>query len=320
MNKQSQEQDIYIDCRAGHRLVGTLLLPHQAQLPVPVVVIVHGASGQLRSDYQNFADAFVLSGMGVFIYDKRGWGESTGDEGRSDIYRLADDLVDVITDLQVHPAVSCLGLCGFSNGGWVAPLAAARVEGSVQFLIACSASGVSPARQERYRRGVVAADQLGANPEQVARIRDFWEHAFALLATGNWTVEFEQQLEALKRDEEIQALPKEEGMPDGLLAVPSFYSRERWKIKGGTAPHMLFDAVPVFRSLSIPILSIWGELDTVIPLQESINVMREGMKGHQDYTSVILPQVGHMLTISAEDTRLPAEMQKRMTQWAWEKA
>lgn len=312
-------EEISIPCKAGHTLRGSLLLPVQER--VPVVIVVHGANAQLRSDYRHYADAFAQKGMGAFIYDKRGWGRSTGGKGWADIYALADDLVEVIEHVRQHPTVSSLGLCGFSNGCWVAPLAATRVEGAVKFIIACSGSGVTPADQECYRRGMVAAHELGATPEQAALIREFWEHAMQFVGTGEWTPAFEQVLERINTDAGIQALPKHEGMPEDLQPVPPVLNREEWEKMGGDSSFMLFDVVPVFADLTtIPVLSVWGEQDTVVPVQESITAMREGMANHPDYTYFVVPDVEHSLTIAGKETQFPTEMRDRITEWAWQKA
>ncbi len=309
-------EEISIQCKAGHTLSGSLLLP--AQKRVPVVIIVHGADAQLRSDYHHYADAFMQKGMGAFIYDKRGWGRSTGEPGWADIYSLTDDLEAVIEHLRQHPNVSSLGLCGWSNGCWVAPLAATRVERAVKFIIACSGSGVTPADQECFRRGMVAADELGATPEQVALIGEFWEQAFKFIGIGEWTPAFEEVLGRINADAGIQALPKHDGMQEDLQPVPPILSRDEWEEMGGDSPFMLFDVVPVFASLTLPVLSVWGAEDTVVPVQESISAMGEGMADHPDYSYFVVPDVGHSLT--DKEAQFPAEMRERIGEWARQKA
>lgn len=94
------------------------------------------------------ADLFASHGIAALAYDKRGSGDSTGSYGIVANYQLlADDLLAGVALLRdradIDPART--GVWGGSEGGWVAPLAAARSP-DVAFVVAVSAPGVSPIR------------------------------------------------------------------------------------------------------------------------------------------------------------------------------
>lgn len=291
------QETLEIAFGTGYKLVGSLLTPNQPA-PHPLVILVHGAGPGLRSDYLTVADIFARQGIAVFIYDKRGWGESTGEQLWSQIFKLADDVEAVIQYMRHHPKVdaSRIGLWGFSNGGWVAPLAASRCA-DIAFVISFSGSGVSPARQEQIRRCTVAKDVLGASAEQVALLARFWEHAFRFGATGEWTSELESLIDAVDNDQGLQALPKHEQYPDPLQPVPPKRTKAKWLASGGQGKEMAFDPVPIFQGLSAQILFVWGEQDSVVPAEESRRAIMAGLADHTNYTIFMVPKAGHALLL-----------------------
>jgi dienelactone hydrolase len=83
--------------------------------------------------------------------DKRGVGKSTGNWGAASFEDLADDAVAAAKFLQARTDIAAnqIGFWGQSQGGWIAPLAAARVS-EAAFAIALSGGGLSPAEQELF--------------------------------------------------------------------------------------------------------------------------------------------------------------------------
>src|SRR4029078_2320808 len=99
------------------------------------------------------AHHYVSHGIGAFIFDSRGRGESTGQINSSSFSDLADDLLAAITTLKSNPNVDPkqIGLFGFSNSCFFVTLAASRSR-DVAFLILQSLVAVVPAwKQECYR-------------------------------------------------------------------------------------------------------------------------------------------------------------------------
>ena len=79
----------------------------------------------------------------MFVYDKRGTGNSTG-RFTVDFSELADDAIAAVAQarkLLAMPDVP-VGLMGESQGGWIAPLAAAR--SPVDFVVVSYGLAISP--------------------------------------------------------------------------------------------------------------------------------------------------------------------------------
>jgi dienelactone hydrolase len=132
----------------GLVLPATLHLPAGAGPRLPGMVLVHGSGPRTREHLRAEADAFARAGIATLTYDKRTVGYSLTQRSYS---QLADDAVAAAAVLrgriEVDPAK--VGIWGLSEGGWVAPLAAARDPGTA-FLVVVGANGVAPLRQQTW--------------------------------------------------------------------------------------------------------------------------------------------------------------------------
>lgn len=313
--REAAREETLVVPAAGHHLAGTLLLP-PGQGPHPTVIFLHHANTHQRDYYRLFAEAFVQRGLAAFIYDKRGWGDSTGAPLTSDIFDLADDAQTVYRFLKAHPAVrrDAIGLWGISNGAWVAPLVASRV-GDAAFVVAASMAGVTPARQEQVRR-VNVARELGASPRALALLDHLWDRLFRLYVGGQWDEELGALLARVNSDEELQRLPKYPGHAPGLQPVPPVVPVADIRAGGGAWVDGDFDPAPVCAALRCPLLCVWGADDDVVPLEESVYRIRRALEvtNHPQYDLRVLPATTHHLYVtSPQPVGIPAgEMHTRL--------
>ena len=130
---------------AGARVVR----PRGAEGTIPGVVLVAGSGTTTRDDLADEAEALARGGLAVLTYDKRRAGSSVL---RPDYGRLADDALAALDAVARQPGVDPerVGLLGFSEGGWVVPLAAQRAPGRVAFTVLLSAPVVSPLDQAAW--------------------------------------------------------------------------------------------------------------------------------------------------------------------------
>ncbi|GAA4589267.1 alpha/beta hydrolase [Planotetraspora phitsanulokensis] len=128
---------------------GSVLSPDDAKPGRPGVVLIHGAgTGTPRTKLMGEAVEFARRGMSVLIYDKRSVGYSLF---RRSYSRLADDALGAVAALRSQPGVdpAKVGIWGLSEGGWVAPIAAARST-DVAFVVLVGANGLPPLRQQTW--------------------------------------------------------------------------------------------------------------------------------------------------------------------------
>ena len=114
---------------AGAVLAGTLFIP-RADPPLAAVVLIHGSGPEERMRW--FARLLASDGFAVLTYDKRGVGMSGGVyEGDNNVSTenlslLASDAAAAFASIREHPLLLDIpgGFAGFSQAGWIAPLAA----------------------------------------------------------------------------------------------------------------------------------------------------------------------------------------------------
>ena len=151
----------------GVRLSGTIYIP---KISHAAVVLVHGSGQEQRM--HEFAALLAASGCAVLTYDKRGVGASEGvyagpEVGTNNIdpanlHLLAQDTRAAVNLLkQKHPSLP-IGLLGFSQAGWIIPLAAID-NPLVKFVVLFSGPTVTTLEQLRFQF-------------YTAGRNDFWEH------------------------------------------------------------------------------------------------------------------------------------------------
>ena len=170
-------------------------------------------------------------------------------------------------------------------------------------MIGASLAGVTSACQEQVRRANMARG-LGASPRAVAMVDQLWERLFRFMADGYWNSELATILKQVNEDEELQALPKYPGHAPELQPVPPRQPIEQvgaaW---GGRWEEGAFDPAPVYAGLHCPILCVWGERDTVLPLQESVERVEQALlnNNHPRFELQVLPETTHMLYLDSPE-------------------
>src|SRR5690349_19850680 len=114
------------------------------------LVPLHPASEPSRDQFliRHLAEILPPRGVAVLRFDRR---EYSVDRDVPLALQAKDALI-MLHELRQVPGVgnAPLGLWGFSQGAWAAPLAASMAPDAVAFLALIASTGVSPARQMRY--------------------------------------------------------------------------------------------------------------------------------------------------------------------------
>ncbi|MBW3570501.1 MAG: alpha/beta hydrolase [Gemmatimonadetes bacterium] len=307
----------------GTTFFGRLIEPTDASGDRPLVVFAHGsgdapmASGE--RPWPPELDFLVAQGVSVFVFDKRGTGESEG-TFTMNFHRLAKDLVAASAEARRLAAgrFGRFGLFGMSQGGWVAPLAAE--EAGAEFLLIAVGAVYSPteedseevfaelrrkgygedviakARQVTDATGVVRASLFERGYERLAQVREEYGHE-------PWFSEIEGEFTGsiLKASEaELRARAGE-----NKLEIP-------WS----------HDAVAVLRSLSIPQLWILAAEDEEAPIHLNIQRLTMLQNEGKPIQMAIFPNTGHAMIefYVREDgtrrhTRFPEHLRRLMADW-----
>jgi uncharacterized protein len=142
----------------GATLAGTIFRPEH---PYAAVVIVQGAGQEKRMS--RFAQGLARRGIAALTYDKRGVGESggvyagpevgTNSIDAANLALLASDASAAVSTLsaRLRPTHYVpIGLLGFSQAGWIIPLAA-KTNGTVTFMVLFSGPVVTTHEQLRFQ-------------------------------------------------------------------------------------------------------------------------------------------------------------------------
>ncbi|MFD0472170.1 alpha/beta hydrolase family protein [Nonomuraea thailandensis] len=138
-----RSEEISIPAEA-QRLEGTLRVPLTPGRH-PAMVFVSGSGNGSRTEFTPQAEYLAKAGVATIAFDKRTIGYNFRDR---DFGLLADDALRMVEYLRTRPEVDPdrVGIWAVSEGGWVAPIAAAK-SSSVGFMVLVSSPNVSPLRQ-----------------------------------------------------------------------------------------------------------------------------------------------------------------------------
>jgi hypothetical protein len=289
-------------------LAGRLVMPTGAGR-VPIVVLIHGAEhDSAREDYA-LQRMFPAAGIGAFVYDKRGTGESTG-LYTQDYLTLADDAVAAMREAKrlAGARAGRVGYQGGSQGGWVAPLAA-RIE-PVDFVIVGFGLAVSPLREDRESIALDMTRQ-GYGADVMAKAMQVADASAAILSS-NFQDGYDQ-LDAVRR--RYGAEPWFHDVHGDvtwyLLANPPDKVRvDGPKLFAGVPLH--HDPMPVLRNLATPQLWILGADDFDAPSAETTRRLRSLAAAGRPISVAVFPHAEHGIyeyvtepNGSRDDTRQP---------------
>jgi len=269
-------------------LSGTLVLPSPSGRH-PVAVLTEGSGDWTRDTawWMDPVNVFLRRGIGIFIYDKRGVGQSAGDWRLSSYDALSGDLLAAVRALRRHPNVdpARIGARGMSQGGWIASLAASRSR-DLAFLISLSASaaGTVEAQDTELLIERMRADGFSEADLQDAR-RLVGLTYLAPHSRAAW-VRMQAAAEPLRGrrwfERTIAGLPRES------------WVWEQRRLNAG------YDPARAFERVRIPTLIVYGEQDRPGP---SVPRLERALRaaGNRDFTIRILPGANHNLEVPAAD-------------------
>jgi pimeloyl-ACP methyl ester carboxylesterase len=261
-------------------LAGTLTSPTGGGRHA-TVVLVHGSGAATREQVFPLARFLVRHGVAVLAYDKRGVGESTGDWTNASFDDLAGDAIAAVDYLKARGDVdpAKIGLFGWSQAGWVMPLAAIR-QREIAFLISLSGPGV-PASETTLDQAANEMTARGMKPQVVEQIVALMKRQYEFARTGQGWDEYVAAR---------QALAARIGTPPPTF--PGTRDDPHW---GVIRRLYLHDSGPVLRRLRTPTLALFGERDNNILAEKNRAAWERELKaaGHPDYTLRILSNANH---------------------------
>lgn len=282
------------------KLRGKLVAP-QGMGPFPAVVIVHGSGRDSAVDGFYMPYLFASHGIATLVYDKRGTGGSDGDYTQN-FHVLARDVLAAVDWLRNQPVIdaSRIHLAGYSQGGWIAPLAASRTQGIRSVLVGYGP--MVPITGEDRWGYVYALRQKGFGEDAIReadRINDVigaivdhgedrWDELGRLLDES----ESKPWFEAVKGSDSAVGYVADTRLPLWALRSAAWWMT---RPRGGEPfADRLYDPVPTVASLKeTPSLWLLADEDESMPTGWTVDKLKELRKAGRPIAFEVYPGTDH---------------------------
>ncbi len=321
-----EEEVVYENPAAKVSIGATLTIPN-GKGPFPAVLLIAGSGPQDRNEavlghkpFLVLADHLTRQGIAVLRADKRGVGKTTGTFNDNGLKEYVSDALAGVEYLKGRAEIDArrIGLLGHSQGGSVAPMAAAQSR-DVSCLVLLAAPGLSGYDILVLQDGT-EAKAGGSTDEQVELIRGFSRRFYGLVLRAKDAAEIERETKALYAtltDAEKKAID----WPNlhGTLSLA-------WGLTPGARDTLTSDVGPTLRQVRCPVLALNGSKDCQVPPKENLGRIESELKagGNKDYTIRELPGLNHLFQtcgtgagseyIKIEETMSPLALQT-ISEW-----
>jgi len=272
-------------------LAGTLTLP-QGKGPFPAVVLVSGTGPNTRDEeaeghkvFTVLADALARRGIAVLRYDKRGVGESTGSYVGTTTIEFASDARAAIAFLKAQPGINSnyVGILGHSEGGIIAPMVGVDVP-DIAFVVILGGPSIRGDKLFLAQSEKVSS-LYGVPKDYIMRRKAFDRKLYeAVMSAGS--------------DEEATTKAREiitQGVLDKVVDANEAPTLTRDTTTAWERFFLAYDPAPTLRQLSMPVLAVYGSLDSQVPAEANLPVAREALKNNKSATVIELPGLNHLL-------------------------
>jgi pimeloyl-ACP methyl ester carboxylesterase len=273
------------------RLAGRLVLP-EGEGPFPVVVLVQGSEAASAVGSNGLQRLLPAEGVGVFVYDKRGTGLSSG-RYTQDFDLLAADATAALAEARrlAGDRVNRAGYFGMSMGGWVAPLAASR--SNADFVIVASGLAISPLEQNRAQI-VYEMEEIGHGEAEIAMAMEIAEAGERILLSG-FTRGFTEFDEVRAR---YRSEPWYGDVRGNYLYLMMPLTGDRLKARENSfklGTPWLYDPMTVLSASTAPQLWLLAEEDIKTPSAETARRIESLRARGLPFTAVMFPNAGHAI-------------------------
>lgn len=257
--------------------------------PKPTVILIHGNDPETR-EMGFIIPFFVFHGVNVVSYDQRGTGTSTGNWFLNGPPERAADAAAIYDAVRVDRRVdrARIGVWGFSNGGWSAPLL--TLLRPLAFLILKSAPSESLHSNIDYEVRQEMRDH-GVDPASTQQALTLWHSVERALERKESWASVRTQYDADKHQSWFQFSL----MPQLGLTIPPPAA-----MAAGLRRLVSYDPAETLSRVTVPTLALYGALDQKVDAADSAAHLREYLHqaGNRDVTIETYPAGGHLLTLS----------------------
>jgi uncharacterized protein len=276
-------------------LFGQLTLPERGAGPFKTVVFVHGSDPVSSVGREWLPHLLAAQGVATLVFDKRGTGCSQGSYTQH-FEVLAGDVVAAARWLRTQPEVrgAAIGLAGFSQGGWVAPLAA-RQDPALAFVAVGYGLAMSMADEERME-SPLKLKAAGLSDAELAEF-ELLNAALHRLARDHFKdwAEFEGLLARYKdrpwmataaRQPSWLGFVMQRGLAEAKVMAPAMFTHFF---------QPFYEPLPTLEQLQIPMLWLIAEQDIEAPPGPTIAAIKALQARGKPVALTVFAQADHGL-------------------------
>jgi dipeptidyl aminopeptidase/acylaminoacyl peptidase len=243
---------------------------------------------------------YAANGFAALAFDKRGTGQSQG-EYLQNFHVLSDDVVAAIRWMRAQPGIdgNRIHLAGFSQGGWIAPLAALK-DGNIRSILVGYGVMAPVTAEDRWgyfyqlqQKGLgedalAAADRVNAVIEDIFdRGKNRWSELGDMLDESRGQPWFE----AVRGSDSMLGAVADIKMP---LWMGRMYLWWRTRTQGDT-PFIdrLYDPVATMHELQTPSLWFLGGEDSSAPTPWTLSALEKLQAAGRPVQYRVFPEADH---------------------------
>ena len=287
------------------KLAGTLTLP-RGSAPFPAVLLITGSGAQDRDEallghkpFLVLADYLTRRGIAVLRVDDRGVGGTSGGSPNDTDENYVEDALAGVEFLKQQKEINAkqIGLIGHSEGGIIAPMAAARTQ-DVAFIVLMAGPGIQGRKMLLMQSDLLLRAEMEKQLDSSAVVTD---RLFKIAldekdpAVARKLMMAEQDKVITEQKKRIEVLQNLFQAQSAMLLTPWF----RYILN--------YDPRPTLMKVRVPVLAINGERDLQVPAKEDLAGIAEALKagGNKNFKTVLLPGLNHLFQTS--ETGAPSE-------------
>lgn len=302
---------------AETRLAGKLVMPADGKASA-IVVWVEGSNDDPSTDDVDWQFVLPLHGIGVFVYDKRGTGQSRGEVSADFYLRAADTAAAVREARRLAPGIQRFGVFGGSQGGWVAPLTATLTPLDFVVVGYGLAEGVTAQDRDEVEEEVRAA---GFGEDVIPKVREITDVTTRIVKSG-WQSGY-RDLAAVEQkysnEPWFKAITTENGYTGVMLKTPISKIRTMGP-KLDKHVSFNYNPRPVIESIRSRQLWILGGADRTAPNARTIAILKDIQSRRHDLDLVVYVHADHGLTETFESRgvvrhRYPTRLTEVIANW-----
>ncbi len=256
----------------------------------PALVLLHGSTSNLKSDYAFDADFFAKQGFEVLIFDKRGSGKSTGDYYSSSNDDLISDAIVCLKTIYNRESVdkNKIGLWGLSQGAVLLPKIASKTN-IPKFLIAKSPEVTSVVEAAAFSDSLRVKNS--GNSELNAQIAaESHREVGRMIRKGD---DYKSIEKFIYQNAQKYPFMNQTGLHDRINLNESVFNGFYWQGR-------IENFYSYWKNLNIPTVVLLGERDSFVDAKRNTSILKS--LNNENIEIILFPKANHVLKKSFDPT------------------